>query len=81
MTFKNEEAQRIAIFIEDHKADRILVSLIGRSKAAYVLSDNDKKAIIETLHFWILKKDIKTLEENIKKATIRIGKIKLLYNN
>ena len=73
LTFKNEADSGITAFIAGHKAERIKVDLIGTKKLSYYLSDQDKKAIAATYHFWILKKDVKKLQNDIEKATVRIG--------
>lgn len=81
LTFKNEADSGITAFIASHKAERIKVDLIGTKKLSYYLSDQDKKAIAATYHFWILKKDVKKLQNDIEKATVRIGRIQLRYEN
>lgn len=81
LTFKNEADSGITAFIAGHKAERIKVDLIGTKKLSYYLSDQDKKAIAATYHFWILKKDVKKLQNDIEKATVRIGRIHLRYKN
>ncbi len=81
LTFKNEADSGITAFIASHKTERIKVDLIGTKKLSYYLSDQDKKAIAATYHFWILKKDVKKLQNDIEKATVRIGRIHLRYKN
>lgn len=81
LTFKNEADSGITAFIAGHKAERIKVDLIGTKKLSYYLADQDKKAIAATYHFWILKKDVKKMQNDIEKATVRIGRIHLRYKN
>ena len=81
LTFKNEADSGITAFIASHKAERIKVDLIGTKKLSYYLADQDKKAIAATYDFWILKKDVKKLQNDVEKATIRIGRIQLRYKN
>lgn len=81
LTFKNEADSGITAFIAGHKAERIKVDLIGTKKLSYYLVNQDKKAIAATYHFWILKKEVKELHNDIEKATVRIGRIQLRYKN
>ena len=81
LTFKNEADSGIVAFVAKHKAERIKVDLTGTKKLSYYLSDQDKKAIAATYDFWILKKDVKKLQNDVEKATIRIGRIQLRYKN
>ncbi|MDD3078240.1 MAG: hypothetical protein PHH37_03930 [Paludibacter sp.] len=79
LTYKNDGGMPVAKFIADHSADRIKVELIGKRKYFYIMNEQDKKAITETIKFWVVKKDVLELEKKIKIATIKIGNIKLRY--
>jgi len=75
VTFKNEADKGVAAFIAQYASQRIKVTLHGKKSYVYYLADNDKKAITETYHLWVVKKDVAKLQEEIKKATIKIGRI------
>lgn len=79
LTFKNECDGGIVSFIVQHQAEKIKVNLFCRKNVSYILNDQDKKAIIATHELWVLKRDLKKLQNDIKGATIRIGQIKLRY--
>lgn len=79
LTFKNEYDGGIVSFIVQHQAEKIKVNLFCRKNVSYILNDQDKKAIIATHELWVLKRDLKKLQNDIKGATIRIGQIKLRY--
>ena len=81
LTFKNEDDNGISAFIAQHKSERIKVSLLGKKKISYYLSEQDKKAIAATYDLWTVKKEIKQLQKESEKATVRIGRIKLRYEN
>lgn len=81
LTFKNEVDSAITSFISEHQAERIKVDLKGTKSISYYLSDQDKKAIAATYRFWTAKKDVKKLQNDIEKATIRIGRIQLRYKD
>jgi hypothetical protein len=75
LTLKNEQDKGVTGFIAQNSGARIKVTLHGKKPVVYYLSDNDKKAIAETYHLWVVKKDVAQLQKEIKKATIRIGRI------
>lgn len=81
LTFKNEDDNGITAFIAQHKSERVKVSLLGKKKISYYLSEQDKKAIAATYDLWIVKKEVKQLQKESEKATVRIGRIKLRYEN
>lgn len=81
LTFKNEAESGLTTFIFENQKEKIKVNLSGKKKISYYLSEQDKKAIAATYRFWILKKDLKQLQKEIEKATIKIGNIKLRYQN
>jgi len=76
VTFKNEADKGVAAFITQYASMRIKVTLYGKKSYVYYLADNDKKAIVETYRLWVVKKDVAKLQEEIKKATIKIERIK-----
>jgi len=75
VTFKNEADKGVAAFIAQYASQRIKVTLRGKKSYLYYLADSDKKAITETYRLWVVKKDVAKLQEEIKKATIKIGRI------
>lgn len=79
LTLKNEAESGLTAFITENQKERIKVILTGKKQISYYLSEQDKKAIAATYRFWVLKKDLKQLQKEIEKATIRIGNIKLRY--
>lgn len=81
LTLKNESDSTLAAFVANNLTQKIKVVLIGKKKFSYYLSDQDKKAIAATYQFWIVKRDLKILQKEIEKATVRIGNIKLRYQN
>ena len=42
----------------------------------YYLDNINKKAIVESYNLWVVKKDVKKLQLEIKKAAIKIERIK-----
>ena len=76
VTFKNDAGKDVASFIAQYTAKPIKVILHGKKNYVYYLADSDKKAILETYHFWIVKKDVVGLQKEIKKATAKIDRIK-----
>jgi len=75
--FKNESQNGVIEFINQNNSKKIKVALHGKKSYSYFLADNDRKSIIETYHFWKAKKDVVYLLKEIKKANIRIERIKL----
>lgn len=76
LTLKNEQDKGVTGFIAQNSGSRIKVTLRGKKPIVYYMSDADKKAIAETYNLWIVKKDVAQLQKEIKKATIRIERIK-----
>lgn len=76
LTFKNNEDKGLVAFIAQNSTARIKVTLHGKRSYVYYLADADKKAITETYHLWIVKKDVDKLQKEIKKASIIIDRIK-----
>lgn len=72
VTFKNEADNGVAAFITQYVTKRIKVTLHGKRSYIYYLADSDKKAIFETYHLWVVKKDVARLLKEIKKATNKI---------
>ena len=75
LTLKNEQDKGVTGFIAQNSGARIKVTLYGKKSTVYYLSDADKKAIKETYHLWIVKKDVAQLQKEIKKATVKIERI------
>ena len=77
LTFKNEADKGVCSFIAQNISARIKVTLYGKKTYIYYLADADKKAIAETYKLWIAKKDVKQLNNEIKKAQYKIDRISL----
>jgi hypothetical protein len=75
VTFKNESGKGVSAFIAQYAFLKIKVILHGKKNYIYFLDDSDKKAIVETYHLWIVKKDVLKLKTEIKKATSKIDRI------
>lgn len=75
LTFKNQEDKGLTAFIAQYFSSKIKVTLHGKKSFVYYLEAADKKAIKETFHLWIVKKDVAQLQKEIKKATIKIERI------
>lgn len=75
ITFKNEADKGVASFISQNAKERIKITLYGKGKYIYYLSDVDKKAISETYNLWVVKKDVTKLLKEIKKSKIKIERI------
>jgi len=75
LTFKNMEDKGLTAFVAQYSLSKIKVTLHGKKSFVYYLEAADKKAIMETYHLWIVKKDVAQLQKEIKKATIKIERI------
>lgn len=75
LTFKNEADKGVVAFIAQNSTMRLKITLFGKKTAVYYLSDADKKAITETYHLWIVKKDLAQLQKEIQKASMKIERI------
>jgi hypothetical protein len=75
VTFKNEADHGLTAFIAQYASERIKVTLRGKKTYTYYLESSDKKAITETYHLWVVKKDAAQLRLEIKKATLKIERI------
>ncbi|MEI8086108.1 MAG: hypothetical protein WCG93_07825 [Paludibacter sp.] len=76
VTFKNKADNGVAAFITQNSNLQIKVTLHGKKAISYYLANTDKKAIVETFNLWIVKKDVSKLQTEIKKATIKIERIR-----
>lgn len=76
VTFKNDAANRVSAFIAQYQSMPIKVTLHGSKTISYFLSPSDKKAIVETYNLWVVKKDVAKLQKEIKKAKLKIERIK-----
>lgn len=76
VTFKNEESYRVSEFILQYQSQSIKVSLHGKKTATYFLTESDKKAVVEAYKLWVVKKDVAKLQKEIKKAKLKIDRIK-----
>ncbi len=75
LVFKNQSQRAVVEFIVQSSNKALKVSLHGKKTFSYYMSDTDKRAIIETYHFWKAKKDVVLLQTEIKKANARIKRI------
>lgn len=75
VTFKNEAENGVSEFISQYMNENLKVILHGKKNFSYFLQNNDKKAIKETYHLWIVKKDINRLKKEIEKAKLKIEQI------
>ena len=75
VTFKNEVDKGVTAFITQYASEKIKVTLHGKKTYTYYLENADKKAIAETYHLWVVKKDVAQLQKEIKKATLKIERI------
>jgi len=75
VTFKNETENGVSAFISQYINEPLKVTLHGRKNYSYFLQNADKKAIMETYHLWIVKKDINRLKKEIQKAQLKIEQI------
>ena len=75
VTFKNEADHGVTAFIAQYPLEKIKVTLRGKKTYSYSLESSDKKAITESYHLWIVKKDVAQLRLEIKKATLKIERI------
>lgn len=75
LTFKNDADKGVVAFIAQNSTMRLKITLFGKKAVVYYLSDADKKAISETYHLWIVKKDLAQLQTEIIKASRKIKRI------
>jgi len=81
VSFKNEAAANVPVFIAQYAAERIKITLQGGSRSySYYLTDTEKKALSETYSLWVAKKDVRMLEKEIQKANAIIERINLRYS-
>lgn len=81
LTFKNEAEKGVAAFVAQFYNKPVKVTLLGAKNFVYSLSESDKKAIAETYHLWVVKKDIVFLQKEIQKAQIKIARINARNKN
>ena len=75
VTFKNKDDNGVASFISQNSSPTIKVTLHGKKNYVYYLDNSDRKAITQTYHLWIIKKDLVKLRKEIRKATNIIQRI------
>ena len=80
VTFKNELAGNVPVFITQYAKEQIKITLQGKQNYVYYLTELDKKALSETYNLWIAKKDVAMLEREIEKAKAVIERINQRYN-
>jgi hypothetical protein len=76
LTFKNEADKGVSAFIAQYETKQIHVSLIGKRPCQYILCPSDKKAISQAYQLWVVMKDVEKLENEIKKASSKISRLK-----
>lgn len=79
--FGGESAENIVKFIYDNHTSKPKVTLNGNREYAYFLSQNDIKAIADSYHFWIVKRDVVKLERQLKSSKLKILRIKTNKKN
>lgn len=75
VTFKNQADKGVVAFIAQNNNLPVKVTLHGKKNYVYYLADADKKAITETYHLWIVKKDVVKLHKEIMKSKFIIDRI------
>ena len=80
VTFKNEVAGNVPVFVAQYAKERIKITLEGTQNYVYYLTDVDKKALSETYNFWVAKKDVVMLEKEIEKANAILERINQRYS-
>lgn len=75
VTFKNKAENGVVAFIAQFSGSPLKVTLLGEKSASYLLLENDKKAIAETYHLWVVKRDVAKLQNEIIKAKVKIERI------
>jgi len=75
LIFKNQSQREVVDFITQSNSKSLKVTLRGKKSYSYYLADADRKAIVETFHFWKVKKDVVQLQKEIKKSISRIERI------
>ena len=76
ITFKNDAENGVASFISQFANMQLKVTLKGKKTYSYYLATSDKNAISASYHLWIVKKDILKIQKEIKKAALKIERIK-----
>ncbi len=72
LTLQEEAALQLLNFVSAHKAERIRLTLIGKTQYVYYLQKNEKEALEQTYLLGTLMRDIRQLEQNINVATRQI---------
>lgn len=75
VTFKNETAGNVPVFIAQYAGERIKITLQGKRNYVFYLTDTDKKALAETYNLWVAKKDVALLQHELRKAQATIQRI------
>ncbi|MCQ2347525.1 MAG: hypothetical protein MJZ92_06325 [Paludibacteraceae bacterium] len=74
LTLSNDDAVQLLKFVDMNHDKRIKVTLEGKSKYKYFLSENDKTALMETYQLGVIMQDIHQLEVQIKQTSLQISK-------
>lgn len=75
MTLQGEDALNLLRFVDGYQDGRIRVTLVGsRGKNAFYISDNDKRALMETYQLGVMMNDIYQLEEYVRKTSLQVEK-------
>ena len=80
VTFRNEAAREVPVFIAQYADQRIRVALTGDRNAIFFLTDIDKRALADTYNLWVAMKDVVMLEREIERATAMIELINERHN-
>lgn len=74
LTLSNDDAVQLLKFVDMNHDKRIKVTLEGKTKYKYYLSENDKTALMETYQLGVIMQDIRQLETQIKQTSLQISK-------
>ncbi len=77
MSFSEEHGLQLLNFISSHKANRIKVTISGKTSYHYYLQQNEKDALEDTYLLGILMRDIRQLEDNIRIANKQIERYEM----
>lgn len=74
LMLSNDDAVQLLKFVDMNHDKRIKVTLEGKTKYKYYLSENDKTALMETYQLGVIMQDIRQLETQIKQTSLQISK-------
>lgn len=80
VTFRNEAAREVPVFIAQYADQRIRIALTGDRNAVFYLTEIDRRALADTYNLWVAMKDVVMLEREIERATAMIQLINERHN-